>query len=158
MIATSGTVGTAQAPYAAPGVRGPWRDADVIAVCLTSLIGVVLIVAAWFGAASAGTLTQQALWGTIAVAGLVVSGVGLSLWLLRLRRAIGHRRASLVSLDPPAAPEPTPAPRTHDTASLPLVRAHGMRKVHDPDCPLVAGKDVQPAALGDGEPCVVCQP
>ncbi|MPY78427.1 MAG: hypothetical protein GEV04_08000 [Actinophytocola sp.] len=141
--------GAPQAP------SGPWRDADVIAVCLTALIGVVMIVAAWFGAASAATLTQQAVWGTLAVGGLIVVGVGLSLWLLRLRRAIGYRRASLVSLEPPAAQEPAPR---QDTATLPLVRAHGMRKVHDPACPLVAGKDVEPASLGDGEPCAVCQP
>ncbi|MPY96409.1 MAG: hypothetical protein GEU97_00110 [Actinophytocola sp.] len=58
---------------------GPWRDADLISVCLTALIGVVMIVAAWFGAAGATSLTQQAAWATLAVGGLVVSGVGLSL-------------------------------------------------------------------------------
>ncbi|WP_034269056.1 hypothetical protein [Haloechinothrix halophila] len=138
---------------------GPWRDADLISVFLTALIGVVMIVAAWFGAAGAASLTQQAAWATLAVGGLVVSGIGLSLWLLRLRRAIGQRRVGLISLDPPAAAEPAPQPMPrHDTASLPLVRAEGMRKVHDPGCPLVAGKDVTPAAFGDGEPCAVCQP
>lgn len=143
-----------------PAQPAPWRDADVISVCLTALVGVIMIVAAWFGAAGAASLTQQAGWATLAVAGLGVSGIGLCLWLLRLRRTIGLRRASLVSLDAPAEPlpAPPPPPRGHDTASLPLVRAAGMRKVHDPGCPLVAGKDVQPAALGDGEPCAVCGP
>lgn len=138
-----------------PAQAGPWRDADVISVCLTALVGVIMIVAAWFGAAGAASLTQQAGWATLAVAGLGVSGIGLCLWLLRLRRTIGQRRASLVSLDAPAEPLPAHSPR-HDTASLPLVRAAGMRKVHDPGCPLVAGKDAEPAALGDGEPCAVC--
>ncbi len=142
-----------------PRQTGPWRDADLISVSITALIGVIMIVAAWFGAAGTASLTQQAFWATLAIAGLTVSGVGLSLWLLRLRRTIGQRRAALVSLDPPAAAEPAPLrAHRHDTASLPLVRADGMRKVHDPVCPLVAGKDVEPAALGDGEPCAVCQP
>lgn len=139
-----------------------WRDSDVVMVSVTALIGVIAIIAAWFGASGSSSLTRQSLWLNLAVAGFAVASVGLCLWLMRGRRAVGERRVSLVALDPvdderdhpPALPRRSPI----DTASLELVRAPGMRRVHDPACPLVAGKRVEPASLRDGAPCAVCTP
>lgn len=138
-----------------------WRDSDVVMVSVTALLGLIAIIGAWFGASGASATTQQAAWLNIAVAGFAVSGVGLCLWLMRGRRAIGERRVALVSLDPvddepPAVPFQRPAGDA--TAPLGLVRAVGMRRVHELNCPLVAGKRVEPASLGDGDPCSVCRP
>jgi hypothetical protein len=124
-----------------------------------------VIVAAWFGASGTVSATRQAAWLNAGMAGFAVSAGGLCLWLLRLRRAVGERRVALISLAPQedgadetsrTARPPRHAGPTDRTIPLPLVRAAGMARLHRPDCPLVAGKDVTPARLDDGEPCGVC--
>lgn len=144
-----------------PGPGWAWRDSDLVVVSITALLGLIAIIAAWFGASGSHSLTQQAMWLNLAVAGFAVSSVGLCLWLMRGRRAIGERRVALVSLDPvedEPASAPVRRPAAGSTASFDLVRAPGMRRVHDPACPLVAGKPVERANPGDGEPCAVCAP
>lgn len=143
------------------GERLAWRDGDIVMVSLTVLVGGIAIVAAWFGAAGTPTPSQQGLWLQLAVAGFAVSAVGLSLWLLRGRRAVGERRVALISLDPGGQPAEPAASRgrTRDespTTPVGLVRAAGMTHLHHADCPLVSGKTVRPSSLGDGEPCGVC--
>lgn len=150
---------------ASGGAGYPWRDNDVVAVSVTALLGVVAVVAAWFGASGEVAVARQALWLNVAVGGFAVFAGGNSVWLMRLRRAIGARRVALVSLeadeveamtaDTAAASAPS---RVGSTATVRLVRGVGMSRVHDPGCPLVAGKAVQPATVGDGEPCGVCTP
>lgn len=142
----------------------PWRDRDVVTVCGTSLAGIALIVTAWFGASATVSTARQAAWTNLGVAGFAVGAGGLCLWLLRARRTLGERRVTLIALAPAdddedTRPRPTPRTRsTDDTLALPLVRAEGMDRTHRPDCPLVAGKEVTPAAVGAGEPCGVCAP
>lgn len=134
----------------------PWGETDVVLACLLQVAGLIAIIAAWFGASQPGTLMQQSAWVHVAAAGLVVSGAGAGQWLMRGRRAVGQRREALVSLDP--VDESPAAPSDAGIEPLTLVRAHGMHKVHDPSCPLVADKDVEPATVDDGEPCAVCRP
>lgn len=138
----------------------PWDDRDVLRLSMTTAIGFAAIAAAWFfssGSASTGT---QALWLNIGVAGSVVAGLGNCVWLLRGRRAVGERRADLVSLGPAASSVTPIRTSVSDTLTMPLgvVRAEGMRKVHRPDCPLVVGKRLEPANPGDGDSCGVCAP
>ncbi|RVU23032.1 hypothetical protein EOT10_18350 [Streptomyces antnestii] len=158
----------------------PWRDRDVMTVCGTSLAGLALLVTSWFGASAEVSTARQAAWLNLGVAGFAVCAGGFCLWLLRARRTLGERRVALIALAP-ADDEDTSAGDTYagdtsardthahttrtprpgpadDTLALPLVRAQGMDRVHHPDCPLVAGKDVTPAAPGAGEPCGVCAP
>ncbi|OAH13067.1 hypothetical protein [Streptomyces jeddahensis] len=142
----------------------PWRDGDALTVCATTLIGLAVIAGAWFGVSGTVSATRQAAWLNAGAAGFAIEAGGLCLWLLRLRRAVGERRVALISLAPQEdAQEPMRTARpprctrpTDTTVPLPLVRAAGMTRVHHPDCPLVAGKDVTPAGLDDGEPCGVC--
>ncbi|MGP3983149.1 hypothetical protein [Streptomyces sp. KR80] len=138
----------------------PWRDGDVLTVAVTTLVEVALIVGAWFGASGTASAARQAAWLNLAVAGFAVSAGGLCLWLLRLRRAVGERRVALISLAPQEEPAPARLPRRPQasaaTVSSQLVRAAGMDRLHRRDCPLVAGKDVTPAGLDDGDPCGVC--
>lgn len=145
------------------GAGYPWRDNDVVTVVVTALLGVVAVMAAWFGASGEVSVVRQVMWLNLAVGGFVVFAGGNGVWLLRLRRAIGDRRVRLVSLEADDVEAMTAdavalsvPPRAGSTAALRLVRGVGMARVHDPGCPLVAGKAVQPAVVGDGEPCGVC--
>lgn len=141
--------------------RTPWRDADIVMVAITGLLGLIAIAAAWFAASHAAGLAARGMWLNMAVAGFAVSATGLALWLMRGRRAVGERRMSLVSLEPVAPAEPEPAARpvgSGDTGTVRVVRIPGTRHAHDRGCPLVAGKRVEPATLADGAPCGVCMP
>jgi len=139
-----------------------WRDSDVVLVGVLGMIGLIAIVAAWFGASGTASLTAQTAWLNVALAGYVVSSAGLGLWFMRGRAAIGARRVSLVALEPlaespaePVAARPRPSPRD-GTAPIQAVRVPGTRFVHDPACPLVSGKECEPAAPGSGQRCGVC--
>lgn len=138
-----------------------WRDSDVVVVGIVGLLGLIAIIAAWFGASGTTSPTAQAVWLNVAVGGFVVSSVGFGLWLMRGRAAVGSRRASLVALETPtpepAVNRPQPAPRGA-TASIQSVRVPGTRRVHDPGCPLIVGKETEAIAPGAGEPCGVCTP
>lgn len=142
--------------------RWPWTDADVLRLCVASAVGLIAIVATWYWISGSANTGTQALWLNIGVAGVVISALGNGVWLLRGRRAVGERRAELVSLqavETPAELAPDPARSSaSSTTTLGLVRAVGMTHVHVEECPLVAGKAVQPAALGEGDPCGVCLP
>ncbi|MPY79407.1 MAG: hypothetical protein GEV04_13150 [Actinophytocola sp.] len=129
-----------------------WRDGDIVMLVVTALIGGIAIAAAWFGASGSATVSHQTAWLNLGVAGFAVFAGGTCLWLLRGRRAVGERRATLVAVE--AAP-PVTAP-VDATASWQFVRGTGMRKLHHPGCPLLTGKPVEPAEPADGEPCGVC--
>jgi hypothetical protein len=133
-----------------------------VLVVATSLIGLIAIITAWILARKTEDLATQAWWVNLAVAGVVVSSAGLGMWILSGRRAVGERRASLVALERPAAELPTrpgsPPARRGETAVISAVRVPGTSLVHDSGCPLVAGKEVEPAVLGSGEMCGVCRP
>ncbi|MDV6014600.1 hypothetical protein [Haloechinothrix sp. LS1_15] len=134
----------------------PWRDGDVVMVCLSAVGGVVAIAIAWYGADRSAVLHHATGWLNLAVAGFAVTAIGIALWLLRGRRAVGERRTTLVSLDPgetePAGEASRPA--VDDTPEL--VRAVGMQRVHRPECPLVAGKQLETVDQEDGQACGVC--
>lgn len=124
----------------------------------TALAGGIAIAIAWFGASGSAAVTQQVGWLNLGIGGFVVFAGGNCLWLLRVRRAVGARRAALISLEPDE-PDPVSAPAVpvmDATVSWGLVRGAGMRKLHYPDCPLVVGKHLEPAALAEGELCGVC--
>ncbi|MET7617944.1 hypothetical protein [Streptomyces sp. NPDC005408] len=137
----------------------PWQDRDVLIVCGTTLAGFALIVTAWFGAGGTASVARQTAWLNLAVAGFAVSSIGLCLWLLRARRAVGDRRIALISLAPREEQEdPYEEKPLRRASSQHLVRAAGMVRLHRRDCPLLTGKDVTLAAAEDGELCGVCAP
>lgn len=151
---------------ATSGAGLAWQDTDILLLVATALGGLIGITVAWFGASGSSDPAGQATWMSVGVAAFTTSATGNCLWLLRGRRAIGERRAGLISFepdeaDPPADPAGWPDESTATgsrTTQFEFVRAEGMNRVHVPDCPLLTGKSVVPAQLGDGEPCGVCQP
>lgn len=140
----------------------PWRDGDVVMVAVTAGVGLAAIGGAWFGASGTTSLTTAMGWLNLAVAGFTVAAAGNALWLLRLRRAVGERRVALVSLDigldvvDEVTEQHGPTAQATSTAALRLVRVAGTSRVHYADCPLVHGKPVEAATMGDGKPCGVC--
>lgn len=141
------------------GPRLPWGGDAIVMLSLVALLAVLVIGTSWFGSAQTASISRQAMWLQIAIAGLVIFVLGLCVWLLRGHRTINERRIGLVTLDyghenmpaSPTIPEPAGA-----TAALDLVRAEGMSRVHQPDCALVAGKRIEAATFADGPPCGVC--
>lgn len=139
----------------------PWGEADVLRLCSTWTIGLVSITVSWYGISGSGDTSLQALWFNIGIAGAVISALGNGVWLLRGRRAVGDRRAALVSLEVPTPvtqARSVAAPSRAATDAHELVRVAGMTRVHRVVCPLVVGKRCEPARLDDGEPCGVCSP
>lgn len=141
--------------------RLAWRDSDIVLVATASLLGLIAIAAASFGAHRADSPARQTAWLHLAIVGLALTGLGIGLWLLRGRRAVGDRRVALISLegagvDTPDSATARPSAVPGRTEHLGLVRAAGMDRLHHRNCPLVAGKPVVPVRLGDGERCGVC--
>lgn len=140
----------------APAQRYAWRESTLIKVVVTAIIGLVAIAAGWFGASGSTSVVRQTAWLEVAIAGFTVAAAGNCLWLLRARKAIGERRHALITLEAADVEPGRPRPSVTSTASLELVRAEGMTRVHYRDCPLVDGKPLKPADLSGGEPCGVC--
>ncbi|GAA5108238.1 hypothetical protein [Haloechinothrix salitolerans] len=137
--------------------RLAWRDGDIITVAVTTAIGLFVLIGAWFGASGSGSVSQQMGWLNLGVAGVTVFAAGNALWLLRGRRAVGERRASLVWLDTDEDEQAAPS-RAVATESSHLVCIPGAARVHRADCPLVADKHVEPADMAGCRPCGVCTP
>jgi hypothetical protein len=102
------------------------------------LLGAVLIVVAYLGAADEARLDDQFGWVNLGVVGLLIAGVGAGALLLVGRRAIGLRRVRLLR---DAAQRATHVAATVDRDAL-LVWLPGSSLVHRPNCQLVRGKDV----------------
>lgn len=148
----------------------PWLDGDVVKLSIFAMLGLAaIVVSAWLAARDSASLANQVAWLNLGIAGLLILGVGNCTWLIAVRGAVAERRAALVWLD--SAPDDDLAIDNEtasgngtgrfepaETATWSLVRGAGMSRVHLSNCPLVAGRRVEPAAIGDGEPCGVCLP
>ena len=124
---------------------------------LSTTVGVATWAAATVGVHYATTARQAVTWLDVAVLGLTGLGAGNCLWLLRGRRAIGRRRVALVRLLP--SPDGDPAVRpvaVSEVERSKLVSTRGGVLAHQPDCPLVVGKNVRPAGRGASSLCSVC--
>ena len=117
------------------------------------LAAVAVVVAAGRMTATRAAVGDQALGLSLAVVAAVAAGVGSGLWLASLSRAAGLRRRMLLArLDAGAGAGAVTPPEEGALVAVP-----GMTLAHRPDCPLVAGKRVEPVGAG-GEPCGWCRP
>jgi hypothetical protein len=136
----------------------PWTVGQVRLVLGLGLLGAVLIVVAYLGAADEARLDDQFGWLNLGVVGLLVAGVGAGALLLAGRRAIGLRRLRLLR---DAASSTNAAPIARGDHDPSLVWLPGSSLVHRLDCQLVRGKDVDELdATGIRQlalrPCEVC--
>jgi len=139
----------------------PWSLAGVVAIYVTTGLGLALVAASWWGTSGTVVVHDELPWLQVGIVGLVVLGTGNGVWLLAGRRAVGQRRRLLVAdVDVDSLPRPGVAV----TAEHPLpVAATGMRRFHRPECPLALGKPVVAATpdehLEAGRaPCGICRP
>ncbi len=99
----------------------------------------------------------QGAWVAVAVAAALISAAGNGVWLSTLRRAAnGRRHRVFTRLAGKAERATAGAPATIGTAGQPVM-VSGLTLRHQPDCPLVAGKAVEPATA-QTEPCGWCSP
>jgi hypothetical protein len=123
-------------------------------------VGVALLVTGWYMAGGRLLLHDQVPGANVAIAGIIVAGVGNAVWLLTGRRAVGMRR-NVVG----AAVEERYRSRPRRTAvvATTLVAAKGMTRYHCPDCVFVAERRVTANKRETHEsrgrtPCGVCRP
>jgi hypothetical protein len=139
-----------------PGQELAWRDLDVTLLVFLDTLGVVAWLTSWAGVHYSESLPHRVAWINLGIAGLIAFGAGNSLWLLRGRRRIGARRAAMVRLD--VREVTSGVVRTSAPDSTIQVQVPQGRLAHRPDCPLVAGKTVEPAEPDRTDRCQVCLP
>ena len=146
--------------HPAQTVGGPWRLGDAMSVLTLNAVGIALVITGWYLAGGRLLLHDQVPGANVAIAGIIVAGVGNAVWLLTGRRAVGMRR-NLVG----AAVEERYRSRPRRTAAVAttLVAAKGMSRYHRPDCVFVAERRVTANKRETHEsrgrkPCGVCRP
>ena len=143
-----------------------WRPEDLLRWAVTASLGGVAIAACWYVAAGDATFAQQIGPTNVAVAGLLLSGVGNAAWLLKGRRMLGERRRALL----PDVPVPTTAVAEQGEADRGEVKrtlyvaGEGMERYHRSGCPLAAGRGGWTSMTAERHeaagrrPCGVCMP
>jgi hypothetical protein len=138
----------------------PWTGDDLVRLLVTNSLGLVLIGAGSIEATGSGSVKTNVAWLNLALLGLIVSGVGNGLWLLRGRQAITSARVTVLpGLTPAAARGGT---YDDDEISL-LVSGSGLTHFHKAGCALADGRSSKVASRGEHEaaglaPCEVCNP
>ena len=142
------------------GGREPWHAGDVSSLATLNAVGLALLVTGWFMASGQLLFHNQVAGANVAVAGVIVAGVGNGVWLVTGRRAVGMRREVFARSVVAYATDRANTPSA--TAALP-VAATGMTKYHRPECPFVAERRVTSRTAKTHEkqgrtPCGVCRP
>jgi hypothetical protein len=150
-----------------------WGAEDLLRWAITTGLGGIVIVVAWYVAAGEATFAQQVGPIDAALAGLLLSGVGNLAWLLHGRRAVGERRRLLLpdvaAATASADAQPVvvgPLSSTASTATVDdvFLAGEGMERFHRPDCALAAGRTGWTTATrrehedAGRRPCGVCRP
>lgn len=138
--------------------RPLWSRGAIVALLVTSTIGLCLMALAAHGASGEESLGDQVAWLNMAVLGLTVAGAGHASALIAARRLVTLRRQELVG-EPaaitPVRSRPTPGRGGGDQR----VRVAGGTWHHDAGCLLVRDKPVEPVEDFDGvNACQVCEP
>jgi len=140
--------------------RGPWRLGDAMSLVTLNAVGIGLVLTGWYVAAGRLLFHDQVSGANVAIAGIIVAGVGNGVWLLTGRRAVGLRRRTLAE-----AIERRYRGRARPVAeaTVKLVAARGMTRYHRPDCVFVAERRVTANQRETHEsrgrtPCGVCPP
>lgn len=162
-----------QRSLVAPVRPSLWQAENLLRWAVTAGLGGILIAVAWYVAAGEATFSQQVGPIDLALAGLLVSGVGNLAWLVRGRRALGERRRLLLPDVVPAAPVPVRQEAQPEGAGsltaardsdLLFVAGEGMERYHRSDCVLASGRTGWVAMTSKAHeaagrrPCGVCRP
>jgi hypothetical protein len=139
---------------------GPWPRAHRCRVVVFNAVGLGLIVSGWYRGGGTGDVPTQLAWLNVALAGVVIAGIGDMLWLLRGRREVILARSMFLPYrDDRRRSEPV----TTNGHEAPLVSGPRMTLYHRSDCILMQGKEphmasrVRHESAGLGR-CEVCEP
>jgi hypothetical protein len=146
-----------------------WGAEDLLRWAITTGLGGIVIVVAWYVAAGEATFAQQVGPIDAAIAGLLLSGVGNLAWLLHGRRALGERRRLLLpdvaaATASTGAPPVVVGPLSTAAADDVFLAGEGMERFHRPSCALAAGRTGWRTATrrehedAGRRPCGVCRP
>ena len=134
----------------------PWTSRARTSAAAGLVAGAVLVAGGAAGAASEEALADQIAWINVGVAGVIVGGATVLLWLLAGRRAVTAARNQVVvvyaaTLDPARAGEVVGPPLAE------RVTVEGSTWYHRPECLLVLGKAMVEVRRTDGlTPCRIC--
>ena len=165
--------GDARATHGSTRVTGAslWRPEDLLRWAITVGVGGIVIAAAWYVCAGEASFAQQIGPLNAAVAGLLLSGAGNTVWLLKGRRVLGERRRAL--LPDVLVPLESPPVDVADAARVDggledqhalFVAGDGMERYHRPTCPLAVGRQGWTAMTAERHvaagrrACGVCRP
>lgn len=139
---------------------GPWPRAHWWRLAGFNVVGLALIVSGWYRGSGTGQVSTQLAWLNVALAGVVVAGVGDMLWLLRGRRGVALAQLLVLPHRDGQSRSAVSPTNGHESA---LVSGPRMTLYHRSDCILIHGKDVHKAgrlrheSAGLGR-CEVCEP
>ena len=139
---------------------GPWRLGDAMSLVTLNAVGIGLVLIGWYVAAGRLLFHDQVSGANVAIAGIIVAGVGNGVWLLTGRRAVGLRRRTVAEA---IERRYRGRKRPIAEATTTLVAAKGMTRYHRPDCVFVAERRVTANKRETHEsrgrtPCGVCRP
>jgi hypothetical protein len=142
----------------APAGRTQWRFGDGLSLATLNAVGLGLVLLGWYIASGRLLLHDQVTGANVAIAGIVVAGVGDAMWLLVGRRTLGLRRRAMTTRIAASGRWVRPA----DTTTT-LVAAKGITRYHRDDCPFAVGRRVFARRRETHEaqgrrPCGVCKP
>lgn len=130
----------------------PWHRRDAVVPLALVGLGALVAGAGWDRVSRQNTFDDQVGWIVLAISGAVLSGIGMSLWLIVGLRAVRRGQRELWTevravWGLPAVHDPVGRPGPAGPADL--VTADRMTRVHDRSCRLVVGKDVRPVSAPD---------
>jgi hypothetical protein len=142
----------------------PWNVGDILRAIGLATLGLAALVAATIKSSGEHALADQVVWLNLAVGGVLLCGVGVAVFLLNGRRAIGVGRQALalrLDVGDPVVRPSVLAPIV--TGSGDLVAAPGTTHFHHDGCLLIRGKSVQRASVeehraGGRTACPMCAP
>jgi hypothetical protein len=139
----------------------PWTNDGLLRLLIAQAVALGLIMASWYAVSGAPALAAQMNGLEFGIAGLALSGGANGLWLLHGRRTVGLARvATLSSHISPDESRGSSIDRRH--IDVALVAVPGSTRYHRAECPMVAGRTLQPLVETDAAaamvPCELCQP
>lgn len=158
----------------------PWKTGDVVALSLLVGLGLVLLIVSWWGTSGTTEFAAHLGWLAVGAGGVVVSALGMGLWLFVGRQRVAVRygvlaagarqyavaaegaslEASRGGGEADQRESRCKAPSLDD--ARPVANAQ-MSRYHRPGCLLVKGKQVRAQERETHEgagrrPCEVCLP
>jgi hypothetical protein len=140
---------------------GPWPRAHRWRLAVFNTVGLGLIVSGWYRGSATGHVPTQLAWLNVALAGVVIAGVGDMLWLLRGRRGVALAHMMVLRGRVGGSPSDLAAMNGHGETAL--VTSPKMNSYHRSSCILVQGKEAHMASRARHESaglgrCGVCEP